>query len=91
MKLCGFWNSILTLTTKKFDILCMPATNKGIVLAYTQIYYKLWKEDALGDVNNTVGCHVRSLRKKLNKAVPNPAFIIRCVRNVEYCLEVNEE
>lgn len=81
----------IPLTTKEFDVFCMLAANKGIVLTYTQIYDKLWKEDALGNVNNTVGCHVRSLRRKLNKAIPDPTFTIRCVRDVGYCLEVNKE
>lgn len=57
----------IPLTTKEFDVFCMLAANKGIVLTYTQIYDKLWKEDVLGNVNNTVGCHVRSLRRKLKR------------------------
>lgn len=57
----------IPLTTKEFDVFCMLAANKGIVLTYTQIYDKLWKEVVLGNVNNTVGCHVRSLRRKLKR------------------------
>ena len=81
----------ILLTTKEFDILCMLAANKGIVLTYEQIYDKLWKEDAADNVNNTIGCHVRSLRRKINRVIPAPAFSIRCVRDVGYCLEVNKE
>ena len=57
----------IPLTTKEFDVFCMLAANKGIVRTYTQIYDKLWKEVVLGNVNNTVGCHVRSLRRKLKR------------------------
>lgn len=81
----------IPLATKEFDVFCLPVANKGIVLTYGQMYDKLWKEDACGNVNNTVVCQVRSLRRKVNKAVPDPAFTIRCVRDVGYCLEVNKE
>ena len=57
----------ISLTTKEFDILCMLAANKGIVLTYDQIYHRLWREDSVGNVSNTVGCHIRSLKRKLHK------------------------
>lgn len=46
----------IPLTAKEFNILCMLAANKGIVLTYNQIYHRLWKEDSAGNVSNTVGC-----------------------------------
>lgn len=58
--------------------------NKGLVLTYEQIYKKLWDETEAGDIKNTVGCHVRSLRRKLIKAIPNSTFDIQSVRAVGY-------
>ena len=78
----------IELTTKEFDILCLLTSNKECVLTYEQIYKKLWDEETLCNVNNTVGCHIRSLRRKLNKALPNAAFAIRCIRDIGYCLEI---
>ena len=81
----------IPLTAKEFDILCMLAANKGSVLTYDQIYHRLWKEDSDGNVSNTVGCHVRSLRRKLHKAIPELGFEIRCVRDIGYCLEIKKK
>ena len=78
----------INLTAKEFDILCLLASNKGRVFTYEQIYERLWDEEAFSNVNNTVGCHIRSLRRKLNKAVPDAGFDIRCIRDIGYCLEL---
>lgn len=51
----------IELMVKEFDLLCLFVVNKGYVLTYTQIYEKIWDEDSIGDINNSVGCHVRSL------------------------------
>lgn len=80
----------INLTAKEYDILRLLAINKGATLSYRQIYEKIWKEDALSDIDNTVGCHVRSLRRKLNKAVTNASFKIKCVRSVGYRYEINK-
>ena len=77
----------IELKAKEFDLLCLLVVNKGYVLTYTQIYEKLWGQDSLGNENNSVGCHVRSLRRKLYKEYPNTPFIIRCFRSIGYCLE----
>ena len=45
--------------------------NKGRVLTYEQIYQKIWHEEALGNENNAIGCHIRNLREKLGKALPD--------------------
>lgn len=78
----------IELATKEFDIFCLLASNKGRVFTYEEIYKKLWDEDTLCNVNNTVGCHIRSLRRKLNKAVPDAGFAIRCIRDIGYCLDL---
>ena len=83
------WREI-DLTTKEYDLLCLLAANKGVVLTYEQIYQKVWGEEGLGTERDVVGCHIRRLRKKLCVASPNSLFTIRCIREVGYCLEVNE-
>lgn len=37
----------------------------------------------------SVGCHIRSLRRKLSKGYPDAPFTIRCYRNIGYCLETD--
>lgn len=77
------------LTAKEFDLLCLLAANKGIVLTYEQIYQKVWGEDGLGNESNAVGCHIRKLREKLYAGSTDSPFTIRCVREVGYCLDVD--
>ncbi len=55
----------LDLTTKEYDLLCLLVANKGRVLTYEQIYQKIWHEEALGNENNAIGCHIRNLRENL--------------------------
>lgn len=76
------------LMAKEFDILCLLVVNKEFVLTYGQIYEKIWGGDSIGDENNSVGCHIRSLRRKLSREYPDAPFIIRCHRNIGYCLEM---
>ena len=79
----------IDLTTKEYDLLYLLAINKGHVLTYAQIYQDIWGEEALGNENNAVKCHIRNLRDKLYAAVPDAPFAIRCIREIGYCLEVN--
>ena len=81
----------INLTAKEYDLLCLLAVNKGRVLTYEQIYQRVWGEEALGNENNAVGCHIRNLREKLYEASPNAPFSIRCVREVGYCFEIESE
>ena len=80
----------IKLTTKEYDLLCLLAANQGIVLTYKQIYQKVWDEEGLGTENDVVGCHICRLRKKLCGTPPDSLFTIRCIREVGYCLEVDE-
>ena len=80
----------ISLTTKEFDLLCLLAANKGIVLSYKHIYETVWGEKGLGNESNAVGCQVRKLRKKLYTESPKSPLTIRCVREVGYCLDVSE-
>lgn len=81
----------IRLTAKEYDLLSLLVANKGRVLTYDQIYQKVWGEDAYGDESNAIGCHIRNLREKLYEAEPDAPFTIRCVREVGYCFEINQE
>lgn len=79
----------IDLTTKEYDLLYLLVMNKGRVLTYGQIYQNVWGEEALGNENNAVKCHILNLRDKLYAAVPDAPFAIRCIREVGYCPEVS--
>lgn len=78
----------ISLTKKEYDLLCLLVINKGIVLTYDQLFKKLWDEVEIGDIRNIIGCHVRSLRRKLLKAIPNAIFDIQCIRSIGYRFDV---
>lgn len=84
-------NQEISLTTKEYDLLCLFAANKGRVLTYDQIYQKVWKEEAFGNANNAIACHVHNLREKIGRLLPEGCFVIRCVREVGYCFEADSE
>ena len=48
----------INLTAKEYDLLRLFVANKGCVLTYDQIYRKVWGEEAFGDANNAIACHV---------------------------------
>jgi len=81
----------INLTAKEYDLLCLLVANKGRVLTYSQIYRKVWGEDAYGDESNAISCHIRNLREKLYETEPAAPFTIRCVREVGYCFEINSK
>lgn len=78
----------ISLTTKEFDIFCLLAVNRGRVVTYEQIYQNVWNEYSAGGVNDTVGYHVRNLRKKLCVV---STLSIECTREVGYCMEIKSE
>ena len=94
----------IQLTTKEYEILHNELVkynpdlvNKSRVLAitkcetYNQIYEKVWGDFPSGGENNTIGFHICNLREKLYQAAPNAPFIIRSVREIGYCFEVQAE
>ena len=81
----------INLTVKEYDLFYLLVMNQGHVLTYSQIYQKVWGEDAIGNENNTIKCHIRNLREKMYAALPNAAFAIRCEREVGYCFELKPE
>lgn len=84
-------NQEISLTAKEYDLLYLLAANKGRVLTYDQIYQKIWKEEAFGNANNAIACHVHNLREKIGRLLPEGCFVIRCVREVGYCFEADSE
>lgn len=87
--ICG--GQEVNLTAKEYDLFCLLMANIGQILTYDQIYQKVWKEEAFGNANNAIKCHIRNLREKLYGSNPDVPFSIRCVREVGYCLEVDPE
>ncbi len=81
----------INLTVKEYDLFYLLVVNQGYVLTYSQIYQKVWGEDALGNENNTIKCHIRNLREKLYSALPDACFTIRCEREIGYCFELTSE
>lgn len=86
---CG--SEEIRLTAKEYDLLCLFVANKGCVLTYDQIYRKVWGEEAFGNANNAIACHVHNLREKIGRLLPEGSFVIRCVREVGYCFETDSE
>ena len=81
----------INLTVKEYDLLCLFVANKGCVLTYDQVYRKVWEEEAFGNANNAIACHVHNLREKIGRLLPEGSFVIRCVREVGYCFETDSE
>lgn len=68
------------LTVKEYDLLCLLAANKGRVLTYAQIYDKVWGDLPSGNEKDTVGYHIRNLRRKLISSHIN----IESIREIGY-------
>ncbi|MCM1430726.1 MAG: winged helix-turn-helix domain-containing protein [Muribaculaceae bacterium] len=81
----------ISLTAKEYDILCLLMENIGRVLTYGQIYQNVWGGETLGNENNIIGCHIRRMRGKLTVKKERLPFIIKCVREVGYCFEMNPQ
>ena len=73
----------IKLTVKEYDLLCLLAANKGRVLTYAQIYDKVWGDLPSGNEKDTVGYHIRNLRRKICPSASS-AISIESVREVGY-------
>lgn len=58
-------DTVVDLTLKEFDLLCMLVQNKNIALTREAILEKVWEFDYVGETR-TVDMHIGTLRKKLN-------------------------
>lgn len=79
----------MDLTIKEYDILCLLVANKDRVLTYGQIYDKVRGDISAGNEKDTVGSHIRNLRKKLCSTSSPSRIIIESVREISYRLKVN--
>lgn len=64
----------VSLTPSEFNILKLLMENLGHVFSTTQIYEKVWNEDAFGS-ESTVAVHIRHLREKIEIDPKNPRYI----------------
>lgn len=67
--------SLLTLSKKEFELLCLMAENKGRVFSREILLEKVWGYDYYGE-SRTVDVHIRNLRKKIEKDGEHPKYII---------------
>ena len=79
----------ISLTAKEYDIFCLLVANKNRVLTYDQIYEKVWGDFSSGSERETIGFHVRNLRKKLFDTAQEPAYQIESIRDVGYRFQYN--
>ena len=71
----------LKLTRKEYDLLFWLASNPGKVYSYGQLYDHVWDEFAVGNVDDVVKYHIKSLRKKMTAS---DAEYIRNVWGIGY-------
>lgn len=76
----------ITLTYKEFEILKIFMENPDIVFSRDTLYNEIWGVDFIGETR-TVDAHIRTLRQKLRQY----GEIIKTVRNVGYCMEVEND
>ena len=62
------------LTPTEFKILQLFMENVGIVFSSSQIYERIWEEDAYA-TENIVSVHIRRLREKIEINPKNPDYI----------------
>ena len=79
----------IILTAKEYDIFCLLIANKNRVLTYDQIFEKVWGDFSSGDERETIGFHVRNLRKKLFNTDQEPAYQIESIRDFGYRFQYN--
>lgn len=79
----------ISLTAKEYDIFCLLVANKNRVLTYDQIFEKVWGDFSSGNERETIGFHVRNLRKKLFDSVQVPAYQLESIRDVGYRFQYN--
>jgi len=79
------------LTVKEYEILCLLVSNRGQILTYRQIYEKVWGGISSENDNKAIRYHIHHLREKLNIFSQDKPFVIRCVRDVGYCFEIESK
>ena len=79
----------ISLTAKEYDIFCLLVANKNRVLTYDQIFEKVWGDFSSGSERETIGFHIRNLRKKLFNADKELTYQIESIRDVGYRFQYN--
>ena len=79
----------ISFTAKEYDIVCLLAANKNRVLTYEQIYEKVWGDFSSGSERETIGFHIRNIRRKLFDTDQEPAYQIESIRDVGYRFQYN--
>lgn len=69
----------VVLTLKEYEMLCLLANNRGIVLTRDQLLNKIWGYNFDGE-SRTVDVHIRTLRMKLGEA----GDLVKTIRGVGY-------
>ena len=67
-------DKILGLTPIEYRILLLLVQNPGKVFSITQIYERIWNEEALGG-DNTVAVHIRHIREKIEINPKEPRYL----------------
>ena len=73
------------LTPIEYRILLLLVQNPGKVFSITQIYERIWNEEALGG-DNTVAVHIRHIREKIEINPKEPRYL-KVVWGVGYKIE----
>ena len=66
--------AIDSLTPSEYNILKLLMENPGRVFSSTQIYERIWNEDACGS-GSVVAVHIRHLREKIEIDPSNPRYL----------------
>lgn len=74
------------LTPIEYNILLFLMKNLGRVFSIEQIYENIWKEEAVGVVDNTVAVHIRHIREKIEINPKEPRYL-KVVWGVGYKIE----
>ena len=73
------------LTPIEYRILLLLVQNPGRVFSISQIYERIWNEDAMGG-DNTVAVHIRHIREKIEINPKDPRYL-KVVWGVGYKIE----
>lgn len=79
----------ILLTGKEYDIFYLLVANKNRVLTYDQIYEKVWDNFSSGSERETIGFHIRNIRRKLFDTDQELAYKIESIRDVGYRFQHN--
>ncbi len=77
------------LTPIEYRILLLLVQNPGRVFSISQIYERIWNEEAIG-ADNTVAVHIRHIREKIEINPKDPRYI-KVVWGVGYKIEKQQE